>query len=168
MKETDKLLKAVSEGLKTMAKGLESVANQVNKLAATEAKSSSQAKPAAKKTTKPAAAKKTAKKPAAKKPAKKTAAKKPASKAVKKTAAKKPAKKTAEKKPTQKTAATGKASAASTDVVMDVIQKADNPVDNSKISEQTGFDAKKVANVVYRLKKQGKIKNVSRGTYVAA
>jgi len=155
LKETDKLLKAVADGLKTMAKGIESVANQVNSLAATEAKTPSKAKSTPKKAARAATAKK---------PAKKTAAKKPAKKA----AAKKPAKKTAAKKPAKKSAPGAKKSAASTDVVMDVIQKADNPVDNSKISEQTGFDAKKVANVVYRLKKQGKIKNVSRGTYTAA
>lgn len=168
MKETDKLLKAVSDGLKTMAKGLESVANQVNKLAATEAETTPKTKPAAKKPAKSAAAKKAASKPvkktATKKPAKKTTAQKPA----KKTTAKKPAKKTAAKKPVKKTAPKGKKADASTDVVMDVIQKADTPVDNTKISEQTGYDAKKVANVVYRLKKQGKIKNVSRGTYKAA
>jgi len=123
LKETETLLKAISDGLKTMAKGIESVANQVNKLAKSEANT------------------------AAKKPVKKTAAK---------------------KAPAKKPAAKGKETEPATDVVMNVIQKAETPVDNSKISEETGYNAKKVANVMYRLKKQGKVKNVDRGTYTAA
>jgi predicted transcriptional regulator len=61
-----------------------------------------------------------------------------------------------------------KKATASTEVVFEIINKANAPVDNVKISKKTGFDAKKVANVVYRLKKQGKIKSVDRGTYKPA
>lgn len=67
-----------------------------------------------------------------------------------------------------KATAPQKKATASTDVVFEIIAKANAPVDNAKISEMTGFDAKKVANVVYRLKKQGKIKSVDRGTYKSA
>jgi predicted Rossmann fold nucleotide-binding protein DprA/Smf involved in DNA uptake len=61
-----------------------------------------------------------------------------------------------------------KRATASTDVVFEIINKAKAPVDNINISKKTGFDAKKVANVVYRLKSQGKIKSVDRGTYKPA
>jgi predicted Rossmann fold nucleotide-binding protein DprA/Smf involved in DNA uptake len=128
LKETGKLLKAIADGLKIMAKGVDSVANQVNKLAKSEAKTAAKPKPAYPKA----------------------------------------AKATAAKKPVKKTAAKAKKTDSATDVVLNFIQKADNPVDNSKISKETGFDTKKVSNIMYRLKKQGKVKNVDRGTYAAA
>jgi hypothetical protein len=133
MKETDALLKALAEGLKLMAKGIESVADQVNSLA----KSQTLAKPGA----------------AKKKAPKATASKKPARKAV--------------KKPTPKTAARGKKMETAADTVMATIQKARGPVDNRKISDATGFETKKVANLLFQLKKQGRIKNVERGKYIA-
>ena len=74
----------------------------------------------------------------------------------------------AKSKMAMKAGAPKKKAAASTDVVFEIINKANRPVDNAKISEKTGYDAKKVANVVYRLKKQGKIKSIDRGTYTAA
>jgi predicted Rossmann fold nucleotide-binding protein DprA/Smf involved in DNA uptake len=67
-----------------------------------------------------------------------------------------------------KSAAPKKKATASTEVVFEIIKNANAPVDNVNISKKTGFDAKKVANVVYRLKKQGKIKSVDRATYKPA
>jgi hypothetical protein len=34
--------------------------------------------------------------------------------------------------------------------------------------EKTGFDQKKTYNIVYKLKKQGKIKSAGKGVYVKA
>ena len=34
-----------------------------------------------------------------------------------------------------------------------------------ELSEQTGFDTKKLNNIIYRLKKQNKIKSVRKGVY---
>jgi len=80
-----------------------------------------------------------------------------------KTAAKPAAKAT----PAKKKAPAGPKSATAPEVVLDVIKNADNGIDNKTIGEKTGFDAKKVANAVYRLKREGKIEPVSRGIYKA-
>jgi DNA-binding IscR family transcriptional regulator len=36
------------------------------------------------------------------------------------------------------------------------------------LKEKTGFDGKKLANIVYRLKKQGLVKSPVKGMYVKA
>jgi hypothetical protein len=41
-------------------------------------------------------------------------------------------------------------------------------VDVPKLKAKTGFDDKKVRNIVFRASKEGKIKKVGRGTYVGA
>ena len=52
-----------------------------------------------------------------------------------------------------------------TDTVLGLINRS-NSVDAATIVEKTGYDRKKVANIVSRLKKQGKIKSIKRGVYV--
>lgn len=54
-----------------------------------------------------------------------------------------------------------------TAIVLNVIQHADGGTDNRTIAAKTGFDKKKVANILFRLKKDGKIAPVSRGFYKA-
>jgi hypothetical protein len=54
-----------------------------------------------------------------------------------------------------------------TAIVLNVIQHADGGTDNRTITAKTGFDKKKVANILFRLKKDGKIAPVSRGIYKA-
>ena len=125
MKEVDVVLKAIADGLKSMADGFYSISRQLNDLTKNDGKKSTKVKLE-----------------------KKKAIAKPKAR-IKATAPKKKA-------------------TASTEVVFEIINKAKAPVDNVKISKKTGFDAKKVANVVYRLKKQGKIKSVDRGTYKPA
>ena len=122
MKEIDVVLKAIADGLNSMADGFYSISRQLNDLTKEDGKKSTKVK------------------------------------LEKKRAKAKP-------KAGMKATAPKKKEATSTYVVFEIINKANAPVDNAKISKKTGFDAKKVANVVYRLKKQGKIKSVDRGTY---
>jgi len=86
----------------------------------------------------------TPKKPAKAKAARKTAAKPkkaPAKRAVKKTAA---------------------------DTVFDVIKRSKKGVNNATLAAKTGFDKKKIANIIFKLRKQGKIKSIERGIYLKA
>jgi DNA replicative helicase MCM subunit Mcm2 (Cdc46/Mcm family) len=142
MKEVQSLLKIVSDGLKTLAQKVEAIAEKVDDVAGAKspAKRTAKAKaPAAKKTVK---AKKAA--PAAAKKAAPAAAKKTAPAAAKKAGAKAP------------TAA---------DTVLAIIDSAAQGVDTAAIKKQTGFDQKKVANIIFKLKKQGKIKTAEKGVY---
>lgn len=105
------------------------------------------------KLSKPAAAKKKAapkKKPVAKK---KVVTKKKAP-AKKKTAAKK-------KAPVKKAAAP-----TAFDAVLKVIKGSKAGVSTGQIKAQTKFNDKKIANIIYKAKKQGKIKSKSKGIYV--
>jgi hypothetical protein len=104
-------------------------------------------------------AKKTAKTKAVKaKPAPKAAAKKTA------------AKKTAVAKKSAKKAAGGKktAPATATDEILKIIKRAKKGVDVPTLKKKTGFDDKKVRNIVFRAAKEGRIKKSGRGVYVGA
>ena len=127
MKEMQSLLKMVSDGLKTLAQGVEAIAEKVDE--ASKIKS-------------PA-------KPKLKKPA--TAAKK--AKSVKTTAPR-----TAKKKAAKPTTAV--------DTVLNIIGRSKNGVNTASIKAKTGYDQKKVANIIYKLKKQGKIKSIEKGVYM--
>ena len=92
----------------------------------------------------------------------KTAAKKDVKgKTVKAKATKKvPAKKAAaEKKTIQATA---------TDQILRIIKKFKKGIDVPTLKDKTGFDDKKVRNIVFRASKEGKIKKSGRGIYVGA
>ena len=112
------------------------------------------------------------------KPVKKASAKKaPAKKAVaKKAPAKKaPAKKTLAKKTVAKKTTAPKAVAikaggqeTATDQVLTIIKKSKNGVDVPSLKKQTGFNDKKVRNIVFRAAKEGRIKKSGRGIYVGA
>jgi len=85
------------------------------------------------------------------KPEKKAqAVKKPKAKAVKKAVAKKPT----------------KLSASGT--VLAIIKRSRKGVDKATLIKKTGFEGRKIGDVIYRLKKQGKIKSAGRGIYVKA
>ena len=110
------------------------------------------------KTVKKAAAKKTtAKKTTTRKTtAKKTTAKKAPTKA--KAVKKAPAKKApAPKKGVQVTA---------TDQILKIIKRSKKGVDVSTLKKKTGFDDKKVRNIVFRAAKEGRILKSGRGVYV--
>ncbi len=77
-------------------------------------------------------------------------AKKPKAKAVKKAVAKKPTK--------------GSAS----DTVLAIIKRSRKGVDTVALRKKTGFQGRKIGDIIYRLKKQGKIKTEGKGLYVKA
>lgn len=132
-------LQAVKSGIAALAKKLEALLKAHEPM------------PKAKKVTKKKAVKKakTVKKaPAKKAPAKKASAKKaPAKKAV------------AKKKATQVTA---------TDKILQIVKRSKKGVDVPTLKKKSGFDDKKVRNIVFRASKEGKIKKSGRGMYVSA
>lgn len=89
---------------------------------------------------------------------------------VKKTALKLvPEKKDAVKQPVQKipvkAASEKKEAGTATDTVFQLISGAIQGIDVGAIMEKSGFDKKKVFNILHRLKQQGKIKSTTRGMY---
>ena len=52
------------------------------------------------------------------------------------------------------------------DTISGIIRRLRKGVDMATLKKKTGFNDRKVANIVYRLKKQGKIKTAARGIYV--
>jgi hypothetical protein len=54
------------------------------------------------------------------------------------------------------------------DVVFGLIKKTTKGVDTAALMEKTGYNQKKIFNVIYKLKQQGKIKSVRKGIYVKA
>jgi len=97
-------------------------------------------------------------------------------KAVKKAPAKKapakkaPAKKASAKKaPAKKAVARKKApQATATDKILKIIKGSKKGVDVPTLKKKTGFDDKKVRNIIFRASKEGKIKKSGRGIYVGA
>ena len=55
-----------------------------------------------------------------------------------------------------------------TDKILNIINKSKKGVSVQALMKRTGFDKKKVANIVFRVSKMGKIKSVSKGVYVCA
>ncbi len=82
-------------------------------------------------------------------------AKKPKAKAVKKAPAKKPAAKKVKK-------------ATAIETVLAIIKKSRKGIDTATLEKKTGFKGRKIGDIIYRLKKQGKIKSVRYGLYVKA
>jgi len=75
-----------------------------------------------------------------------------------KTTKKAPAqKKSAKKKPAQPTA---------TDQVLNIIKRSKKGVNAATLMTKTGFDLKKVRNILQRTYKMGRIKRVGKGVYV--
>jgi predicted Rossmann fold nucleotide-binding protein DprA/Smf involved in DNA uptake len=78
-------------------------------------------------------------------------------------AAKKPkaiaAKKAVAKKPTKVPAS---------DTVLAIIKRSRKGVDTVALRKKTGFEGRKIRDIIYRLKKQGKIKSEGKGLYVKA
>ncbi len=78
------------------------------------------------------------------------AAKKPKAKAAKKPTAKKPT----------------RASASGT--VLDIVNRSRKGVDTATLEKKTGFEGRKIRDIIFRLRKQGKIKRERKGIYVKA
>ena len=96
--------------------------------------------------------------------------KKPKAKAVKKKAVKKaPVKKVAVKKAAPKKAVPKKAKpATAADTVLAIIKRYKKGVGTAALMEKTGYNQKKISNLIFKLRKQGEIKSVDRGVYVKA
>ena len=71
-------------------------------------------------------------------------------------------KKTPVKKPVPKKAATA------ADTVLAIINRYKKGVGTKSLIEKTGYNQKKISNLVFMLKKQGKIKSVAKGVYLKA
>ncbi len=126
MKELQSVLNIVSDGLKTLAKGVEAIAEKVDEVA----KSQGAVKP---KRRKPSTATKKVK-----------AVKKPVQRATKNKEVK---------------------SATDTDKLLEIIGRSKKGVHTTAIMQKTGYNQKKIANIIYRLRKQQKIKSVEKGVY---
>jgi hypothetical protein len=180
--EVQKLLRMVSVGLKSLAQGIEAIAERVddsakNKSAAApqskkesvslksfqgDSKSVKEAKEPA-----PGAAEKKAAEPVEKKAAEPVeekaavpAEEKAAEPVEEKTAvpAEKKVSGPAKKKTAKPDTAMGN--------VLNIIGSSDTGINTAAIREKSGYEQKKVSNIVYKLKKQGKISAVKKGVYV--
>jgi hypothetical protein len=70
------------------------------------------------------------------------------------------------KKPVQKaTRKKAVKSATDTDKTLGIIGRSKNGVSTAAIMQKTGYNQKKIANIIYRLRKQQKIKSVGKGVY---
>jgi len=63
---------------------------------------------------------------------------------------------------------TGRTATTSTDSALEVIKRFRKGVGFADIQARTGFEDKKLRNIIYRLHKTGKIVRKSRGLYIAA
>ena len=124
MKELEKFLKVLSEGMRTLAQGVEGLAVKVDELANTQSPSP---KPAPRKTTQKAPPK--------------------------------PSKQTSKSSAKQGTA---------TDAVLTIIKRYKKGVNVATLKEKTGFNDKKIHNIIYKLKKKGLVKSVGKGVYTKA
>ncbi len=61
----------------------------------------------------------------------------------------------------------GKRRDSATNTVLEIIKKSRKGIGAPEMQTKTGFDEKKVRNIVFRLNKLGKIKRVGRGKYTA-
>ncbi len=62
--------------------------------------------------------------------------------------------------------AVAKKAPTASDTVYGIIKRSRNGVNMAALKKKTGFNNKKIANIVYKLKKQGKIKSAAKGVYV--
>jgi len=54
------------------------------------------------------------------------------------------------------------------DTVMGIVCRYRKGVTVARIQELTGYDTKKIANIVYKGKKRGQIKSIDKGVYLKA
>jgi hypothetical protein len=138
MKEIGKILVVLAKSLKTIADGVEAVAERVGELSQEQGKDKIKGNRKVKRVSP-----KTPRK--ASKPAKPSPA---------------------EPAPAEPTEPAGGKTAA--DTVLDIIRDSAEGIKSDAIMAQTGYNKKKVANILFKLGKQGKIKAVSRGVYMSA
>ncbi|MCD6305364.1 MAG: hypothetical protein J7M32_03645 [Deltaproteobacteria bacterium] len=54
-----------------------------------------------------------------------------------------------------------------TDIILGIIKRQKKGIDTATLKKKTDFDTKTIRNVIFRLKKQGKIQSAKRGVYMA-
>jgi hypothetical protein len=182
MKEFEEVAKAISLGMKALAKIIETAADQLEehiqdqpgKEEAQEVRKSPQKKTEAKKKVK-------AEKPEALKPSEESAPETEAEKAPEESAPEAETEKAFERElPKAKDAKARKPSGKSkkknkkktrkpsdTQSVYLHIQAAKEGIHLDELNKATGFDKKKLYNIIHRLKKSGKIKNIEKAVYTA-
>jgi len=90
-------------------------------------------------------------------------------KVAKKTTAKPVKAKTTKKAPAKKAPAKKKsAQPTATDQVLRIIKRSKKGVNTATLMKKTGFDKKKITNILQRTFKQSKIKRVAKGVYVSS
>ncbi len=83
--------------------------------------------------------------------------------------AKKPTAKTAKRVPTKKAPVKKRtAKLTATDQVLKIINRSKKGVDPQTLRKKTGFDDRKITNILHRTFKEGKIKRIGRGIYIGA
>jgi len=92
----------------------------------------------------------------------------PKPKATKKIAGKASPKPRATRKAAIKKAPAKRKKLTATDKVINIIKKTKRGVSTKALAKKTGFDAQKIANIVFRATKTGKIKSKDRGIYIGA
>jgi hypothetical protein len=145
VKELKDVLGMVADGLKSFAEGMGTIAGKMDALA--KSLSDGETKPQAPKQKAAKARPKKVEKMTAKKPVTRAASKRPPQKAALKVASK------------------NKEALTASDTVLEIISGAGDGIGPGAIMEKSGFDKKKVSNILHRLKQQGKIKNTTRGLY---
>ncbi len=53
-------------------------------------------------------------------------------------------------------------------IVVNIIARSKNGANTETLMKKTGFDAKKIANIIYKAKNKGKIKIAKKGVYIKA
>jgi septal ring factor EnvC (AmiA/AmiB activator) len=71
-------------------------------------------------------------------------------------------------KATVKKATVKRAQKTATDTVLAIINRSKKGVGTAALMKKTGFDQKKVRNILHRTYKQGKITRIKKGIYVGA
>ena len=171
MIEVQKLLKMVSEGLKSLAQGVEAIAGKIdnsvkNNDAAAE---KNEAQPVSLKSfqNESQAA------PETKKPARKMAeqtetepADQEETEPVEQTEAAPTEQMEAETAENMEAETAVKKPATAMETVLNMVSSSTTGISSAEIRSKTGYEQKKVSNIVYKLKKQGKIKAVKKGIYI--
>ncbi len=76
--------------------------------------------------------------------------------------------KTLKAKPVKKAIANKPTKGSARDTVLAIIKRSRKGVDTVALRKKTGFEGRKIGDVIYRLQKQGKIKGLGKGLYVKA
>ncbi len=71
-------------------------------------------------------------------------------------------------KATKKAVAKKPTRVSASETVLAIIKRSRKGIDKATLRNKTGFEGRKIRDIIYRLKKQGKIKSEPKGIYVKA